>query len=448
MGRFFCTIAALLLLVSAQPAVLQDDLEGYGDYFVEAVVNNPSPFAGEQVIYSFRFYRAVSFEESLSYSPPSFEGFWRTDMEENSNYPAQVNGRTYGVSQVDTAIYPNFDGELTIDPATLTIPATVFQEREVLRTQPLRMQVRPLPDGAPEGFSGAVGQFSMTATLDRQSLTLGEPFTLQVTVYGTGNVEQLTSPLLDLPENWRSYVNPPSYRNVVQEGVLLGEKTFEWLLIPSDAGSIPLPQVTLWYFDPLELNYRSATTGSVTLEVLPSADAPVIFDFSGPDVEALPLKVVDDSLNMGSSGTSGIFWVLWLLPPALFGVVWWWSHQQASIQQRQQRRYTTKALDRAVRDLTSASKAPPEEGYRLVKQIIYAYLEGRLNADLSRLSQPETQAILTEQGIPVTLTAELFTCLEIADSGIYAPHDYGDLQALIDRSSSILKALDPEWTNA
>jgi hypothetical protein len=206
--------------------------------------------------------------------------------------------------------------------------------------------------------------------------------------------------------------------------------------------------VTLWYFDPLELNYRSATTGSVTLEVLPSADAPVIFDFSGPDVEALPLKVVDDTLSMGSGTTSGIFWVLWLLPLALFGVVWWWTHQQASIQQLQQRRYTTKALDRAVRDLTSASKAPPEEGYRLVKQIIYAYLASRLNADLSRLSQPETQTILTEQGIPVALTEELFACLEIADSGIYAPHDYGDLQALIDRSSSILKALDPEWTNA
>ncbi len=426
----------------------QNIFSGNEDYFVEAVVSDPSPFAGEQVIYSFLFYRAVSFQDSLSYSPPNFEGFWRTDMKENSTYSTQVSGRTYGVTQIDTAIYPSFDGELTIQPATLTLPATVFQDEEILNTQPVQIQVRPLPDGAPDGFDGAVGQFSMTATLDRQSLTLGEPFKLQVTVYGTGNIEQLTAPQLDLPENWRIYTNPPTYANAVQEGVLLGEKTFEWLLIPSEAGSIPLPQVTLWYFDPLELNYRSATTGSVNLEVLPSSDVPVAFDFSGPAVETLPLKLIDNSLSVGSGGLSGIFWILWVLPPAVFGLVWWWSRQQSSIQQRNQRRFTTKALERALRDLISASKAAPQEGYLLVKQIIYAYLGDRLDTDLSKLSQSELQMTLAAQGSPEPLAHELIVCLDMADSGIYAPQDDGDFKALIERSATILKALDPEWENS
>jgi len=30
-----------------------------GDYFVEAVVDNPAPFVGQQITYTFRLYHAV-----------------------------------------------------------------------------------------------------------------------------------------------------------------------------------------------------------------------------------------------------------------------------------------------------------------------------------------------------------------------------------------------------
>ena len=54
-------------------------------------------------------------------------------------------------------------------------------------TQPLTVTVEPLPDAA--GFSGAVGRFRASASLDRDVVPLGEAVTLRFRVEGTGNLK-------------------------------------------------------------------------------------------------------------------------------------------------------------------------------------------------------------------------------------------------------------------
>ena len=56
-----------------------------------------------------------------------------------------------------------------------------------VRSNSLQLDVQPLPQPAPEGFSGAVGQFELKSTLAPAQLKTGEPVTWTLTLSGTGN---------------------------------------------------------------------------------------------------------------------------------------------------------------------------------------------------------------------------------------------------------------------
>jgi hypothetical protein len=435
-----------LLIYSAMPVYAQDNILIAEDYFVEAEVNNATPFVGEQVIYSFRFFTAVPFQEAPSYSPPSFEGFWRTDMGPSRSYPAQAYGRFYTVTQLDMAIYPTYAGDLSIESATLTLPTTVFQASEVLSTMPIRLQVRPVPDGAPENFRGAVGQFSMTASLNRQIVSQGEPITLQVTVIGTGNVEQLAAPELALMDQWRGYANPSRYQKTVREGVLVGERVFEWLLTPLAAGSISLPQVTLAYFDPASLSYRTASTGSVVLDVLPVEDEIELIQLDDREIENLPLKSISTPALPGESLlTVVLFWLLWVTPPALLGLTWWWSRQQALILPYQTDKRSSRALQDALRRLRTAQRISPGRGYSFASQAIITYFSIKLNVAPSALTQTDIVLAMRRHGIRLEMERHIIDCLEELDSAQYAPDTTTDLNSLISRAIKVLNAIDASW---
>ena len=438
---FLMLCLCLSVYVSAQDASIGSD------YFVEAVVSNATPFVGEQVIYSFRLYTAVQLPPA-SYSPPDFEGFWRTDMGPNTSTEAQINGRLYSVTQRDTALFANAAGEITIDPSQLILPATVFEDGEVLTTESVALQVRPLPAGAPDNFGGAVGQLNMSATIDHQTRQQGEPFTLRLSISGTANIEQLTAPEFPLPDGWRVYQNPADYQSTVQNGVLVGEKVFEWLLAPGTSGTLPLPEITLSYFDPVNLAYRTVNTGSVTLEVLPADESSGAAPIAEAAVlaPALPLKALTTPLAVGGSGITPAFWALWLIPPAALAVGWWWMRQQHVLLRPNPNDKSTKALARARRSLQTARKLGDGAGHKAVKDVVLAYFKDRLEGTPVNVdSMADLQTVMDRHGINEQLQGRLLTCLELADSGIYAPTPDTDMELLVDRTTKVLIAVDAAW---
>ena len=51
-----------------------------------------------------------------------------------------------------------------------------------LATQPVMIRVKPLPSGAPDGFNGAVGDFSMNAALSATEIDVNEALSLKITI--------------------------------------------------------------------------------------------------------------------------------------------------------------------------------------------------------------------------------------------------------------------------
>jgi hypothetical protein len=301
-----------------------------------------------------------------------------------------------------------------------------------------------MPEGEPEGFGGAVGDFAMTATLDRQSLTLGEPFKLRLIVTGTGNVEQLPVPELPLPADWRIYANPIAYRSAIQNGLLVGEKTFEWLIAPAQAGLQTLPEITLHYFDPVSLVYRSASTTPVILDVLPAEESPAQAVFSSTQA-ALVLKPIPASLQNAQPGLTMVFWGLWLIPPAIMGGVWWWTRQQTINRNNQLKNRQSKALLRAREQLQAARKMKSDVAYRRTAEAILTYLGDKLDVSPGSMAQSDLRELMVKRGISESLAETVQVCLEWAESGRYAPIAESKALPLIEQTFKVLAAVDAGW---
>jgi hypothetical protein len=128
---------------------------------------------------------------------PQFVGFWVEDLERPQASPSgelvTIEGESYRrFPLLRKLLFPTKAGTLALPAATFRVALVrqgFFDTGGVVEraTKPLSVTVDPLPE-AP-GFSGAVGRFRTSATLDRDRVPLGEAAMLRFRVEGTGNLK-------------------------------------------------------------------------------------------------------------------------------------------------------------------------------------------------------------------------------------------------------------------
>ena len=67
------------------------------------------------------------------------------------------------------------------------------------------INITPLPQPQPEGFSGAVGRFSIDSKLRTSVFKTNEAASLVYTIKGTGNIKYIKEPVIDFPSEFEQY---------------------------------------------------------------------------------------------------------------------------------------------------------------------------------------------------------------------------------------------------
>lgn len=121
----------------------------------------------------------------------------------------------------------------------------------------------PLPPGAPANFADMVGEYTITATTNAKTLAMHEAVEVEITVKGTGNLEQLECPRPNDAADWK--LVPATRKPIVgPNGETLG-MVFSQLLRPTaEVGGIP--SFAFSYFDPKRMEYRQAATAPIPLQ--------------------------------------------------------------------------------------------------------------------------------------------------------------------------------------
>ncbi len=337
-------LAILLAVLRVSGSVHAQEVTVPGDYFVEAEIDDATPYVGQQVTFTVKFYVAYPTGETPTYRAPEYSGFLNQAQPYRQDYSETAGGRSYTVYQVSTILYPTMSGNLSIGSATMTVPEESCMDWPSTRNCPgaflppedrggadrfdydtpsIRLTARPLPPRPPDSFSGAVGKFAIEAAVNKVTTTLGDPITLTLTISGEGNIEKLPSPQWPETSGWRSFDESGSHKADVLNGRLTGSKTFELLMIPEMPGEFDIPAIAYAYFDPDAEEYVTISTRPISVEALPDPDmltavpSSSALDEADADIRGIRPPPAGLRARSGSVAASPIFWALWLLPAAV-----------------------------------------------------------------------------------------------------------------------------------
>ncbi|GEM_PF-2304736 len=411
----------------------QQGFDGVGDFFIEAQVNNTAPYMGEQITYTLRYY-AIS-QEGIALQFPDFEGFWIGESRTTVSGVQIINDRQFFVTEIQIDLAPLVQGDIGINPAQLVVAGDVFRSEQVISTQRITMTVRPLPEGAPTAFSGDVGDFVISANFDAPLLTLGNPFVFEINIQGVGILERIALPTLNFPSEWRILPQLPRYTQA-SIGVPLGNKKFQWLVIPNAVGVYPIPPIEWAYFDPRTEIYVALSTPTFTLEILPTITgetrlAPIT---SSPSGAKLSLKLLASTTGIGNLGMLRLAWgIMPIIGLILFIVTIRQKRQTARLAKK---RYRT-ALSRAKKRLKSLGSTPSSAK---VTTIIMAYI-----ADKQNVPHKEVVSALHDY-LPDHLAVHTESALAIINSTGYIPQTVEfNFSEVLDEALRLLTVLEAGW---
>ena len=148
----------------------------------------------------------------------------------------------------------------------------VRTETLTLFSDPLKTEIRPLPDPPAEGrYSGGIGDFRVTRTLKETELTAGEPVTMEVVFEGEGNFKAMDPPEPDFGEAWRAYPPKSSFEAADPRGHR-GTLTLSYILIPQEDALEELPAWKLWTFAPGPGKFVAHDLPSIPVKVAAAPD--------------------------------------------------------------------------------------------------------------------------------------------------------------------------------
>ncbi len=257
---------------------------------LKLLTNKISCYVGEPLLATYKLYSRLRSESSLSKNP-SFNGFSVVEMVQQ-NDPAsvsteQLNGRSYNVYTIRKAqLYPLQAGETELESASLDNritfikysgnngnnynidPDAMVTETVTLSSKPITIKVKPLPEiGKPEGFKGAVGNFSIESSLQKNNFTTAETGKLFVTITGSGNMQLLTLPDILWPASFEIFETKLTDNTDNKTVPISGSKTFEIPFSVNNEGSYQIPVIKFSFFNPASNSYKSLTTGNISFSV-------------------------------------------------------------------------------------------------------------------------------------------------------------------------------------
>ncbi len=239
--------------------------------FVRAEPLITEAYPGQQMALNYKVYRTVPIESASILEEPRYEGFFKEDLPDRERFSKEVilkGKRWLSQTMKRIALFPLQAGELTIEPITLRLNMAT-SDKGLLgffgTVQPVNRQsnaatvvIKPLPEGAPPSFAGAVGQYHITTALAKSRGMIGDIFSLHLTVSGNGDPKRIQAPPLELPAGLEWYdtrIDGP-HADATQDQIQY-TKIFEYLIKAKAAGEYRITPVFSW-FDPREKQYKTS----------------------------------------------------------------------------------------------------------------------------------------------------------------------------------------------
>ncbi len=444
------------------------------DIFIRASQSSQEAYQNEQLTLDYKlFFRPETLPRNTRLADSwDAEGFWREDLKlPDSPVPEVVveNGIRYqAISIRRVAVFPTRPGELSIDPLKIAVEVQspdmdpfstpLFSRSHTLveRASPtLNIRSKDLPSNPPNGFTGAVGQYALSAELSQNELEVGEALQLTAVVEGVGNIALIETPSIDPPGIFEVY-DPEVNSSKSENGNLIrGKKTFTWLMVPRSNGTFQIPPIQFVFFDPSQEDYvvRSVPLDPITITGTTPTALAVTSTASGfpvDDIAVLKRNPRWITIRDNPLYRTTWFYLLLTFPILALGVT-------ALLRQRVTRLSTDtvwarnrKAHPLARKHLKNAKKllavGDPHQFYTALEQAILGFLGNRLNINERGQTRFQLAQLLGNVGLSANMQAELIEFLDACDAARFAPipPDSAQMKEHLNQATHLLSAVANE----
>jgi hypothetical protein len=454
-------------------------ISGGSEIFIRPVVDKTKLVVGEGATITYKLYYKLNVRQYTSEEDIKPEGFWveRFDVSKLPQVTERYNGSMYHVAVINKIqVFPTRAGKLEIAGYKGTCEALLSDVRrqrgflfDDFFASPGRMQklsvtaptvrfdVSELPEPKPSSFSGAVGDYKFTASIDKSDVKVGEAITLKFTVEGEGNINLLPTINPDLPSEFEKY-EPKVDVKVNKTGTVTGYKTSEITIIPRASGKFDLGTVEFSYYNPQKKQYITLASPRFELNVQPDPKAAIASVSSSSEKRDIKkfaadfryIKTSISSLRLGSSSPlyrAWWFYLLMLLPVGAVAFFLVLQKREAQMKADVAFARSVKASPEAKKRLKRAKELLAQNDQQAffseLENALIKFIGNRYNTDDHALRKDELKALLLSKQVKPELIDKLMHILEKSEFYRYAPakETQDDLTSLYDDASQIISEL-------
>ena len=448
------------------------------DLFLRLSLNRSDVVVGEPIIATIKLYQRVNISGFEGVSFPSFNGFWSQEIEAPSNIEFQretYDGQIYNAAVLRKfLLIPQHQGQLRIDPAELVCLVSVrvssggnsifdgfFDEyrnvRKKVQTSPVTVNVSSLPSGAPSSFGGGVGEFSISASVSKDSIKTHEAATLVVKVAGKGNVSLLEAPKVSFPPDMEVY--DTKITSNIAPGGMSGTRIYEYPFIPRSHGDFVIEPIKYSYYDVNQKKYVTLETSPLALTVLKGNEAGSSATVVAPGLTQKDVKNLDSDIryiNIKNPGLtvkghfllgSGLFWTIVSLLVAAAAALWLLlrriAARKADVAGTRNRKATKMALKRLQLAGTFLKQNLYTAFYEELHKALLGFISDKLTIPVAELSKDRIIEALDEGNVPEEYIKIFIGILDACEYARYSPSTGNDAMAAhYTAAADVISAID------
>ena len=445
-----------------------------------AEVSKSNPFLNEAITIVYKLY--VSNDVSITRSwqeldTPKFQDFWSQYIEEKREqqiYETTYEGKPYRYVILKKAVlYPQKTGELTIEPLTLDVPIDVqgntrdiFGRRRMTRINRTIsagkriINVKPLPtEGRPDDFSGAVGNFNFSVSVNKTMLDANEALELKIRTKGIGNLKLFNLPSLTLPSSLEVYEPVRDNKVAINIKGMNGFISDTYTIIPQYKGSYPIRPITFSYFDVTSSKYKTIISDEIVVKVqngpVPNQLTEVNKNLGTENV----LSLVNDQFKYIKTSTKFIsindlvffktfkFWCLLSIPFAFIPIIILIGNtRRKRLNDIEGRRYR-RARRLAKKYLSEAKNniGKQELFYDSLERALHNYLKAKLAIVTSEFSKEKIIELLTDRKVERNVVSDFEGLLKSCEFARYTPTSNVAIQQDYNKAVKVISSIDKQF---
>ena len=443
--------------------------------FMRAELDRKSAYPGQQVTLSYNLYTSIQVGGYQIQEDPPLNGFWVEDLKVPDipqGTRRTINGREYMVYTINKkALFPNTAGSLKIPVSTFAISVesgrdifSIFDHSETIyrNTQELILEVKPLPSqGKPKNFGNAVGEFRLTANIDKNEVKTGEAVALEVKLAGRGNLK--TIPDLKLPDLPDFTIYSSKHEDKVEtleKSQIGGERTWEYVIVPKAPGEQTIPSLSFSFFNTEQNKYETASTSPLNLNVTggntEAVSALGLFDINKQELTRVGTDIHFIKLTAGNMSKKSIpfyrlYWMYLVIafPVILNASFLMYRRQQSRLTDNAAAARSRKARQNALKRLKTAERegrTDTRRYYDLAASAFTGYLADKFRLSEIELTGDNLARTLSGKSVPGENIEETKACLEECDFGRFvsavgSPDKKNALSARIRKNIDALEKL-------